>query len=505
MSSQKMMPLVILGLGAVLAGGVLAANTGVMNKLPKPSINPTVKLQTASFPSDERISVLEAEDQLFADIADEIAPSVVHVKSEQAGGEGSGFVYTSDGWIVTNDHVVGGAESVKIVLNDGRELDGKVYSTNDAQLDLALIKIDASGLKALALADSDTVRTGQRAIAAGSPFGLEKTVTIGHVSATNRSGLVMDPRTGSPRSYKGMIQTDASINPGNSGGPLLNVRGQVIGVNSTIYSLTGSSAGVGFAIPSDTVKVVADEIVKTGKFDRGVMGIDLDSDDIKPYRLQEMGIQGGALASRVSMDGPAFKAGIRDNDVITAIDGKPVMNQTELLRELYARSPGQTVKLDYQRGKDKKAANFKLANLNDLMPAQEDRQPQVTPRRRGNQSPFPDFFPEMPNEDMRVPQTDGKPRLGIGVEDVTAEARNQYNLPSDVKGAVILSVTPGSVADRFRMKVGDVIQSLDGKAVTSAADLTRIMQGLKPGQEVMIDFIRFSEGTRVNQSIQIQF
>ncbi len=504
MSSQKMMPLVILGLGAVLAGGVLAANTGVMNKLPKPSINQTPRLQTASFPSDERISVLEAEDQLFADIAEELAPSVVHVKSEQAGGEGSGFVYTSDGWIVTNDHVVGGAETVKIVLNDGRELDGKVYSTNDAQLDLALIKIDASGLKPLQLADSDTVRTGQRAIAAGSPFGLEKTVTIGHVSATNRSGMVMDPRTGAPRSYKGMIQTDASINPGNSGGPLLNVRGQVIGVNSTIYSLTGSSAGVGFAIPSDTVKIVADEIVKTKKFDRGVMGIDLDSDDIKPYRLQELGIPGGALASRVSMDGPAFKAGIRDNDVITAIDGKQVMNQTELLRELYARSPGQTVTLDYQRGKDRKSASVKLANLNDLVP-QEERQPQTTPRRRSNQSPFPDFFPEMPYENQRAPQSEGKPRLGVGVEDVSAEARSQYNLPSDAKGAVVLSVTPGSTADRYGMKVGDVIEAFDGKPVNSAAELTRMVQGLKPGQQVMVKFIRFADGTRVTQEILMSF
>lgn len=505
------MPIAILALGAVLAGGVFAASTNAWNRVPKPSFasNSVEQMKTAAFPSPERMSILKQQDEVFADIADEISPSVVNIQSggqSGDGGQGSGFVYTSDGWIVTNDHVVGGADQVKVVLSDGRELDGKVYSTNDQDLDLALVKIDASGLKPLKLANSNQVRTAQYAIAAGSPFGLEKTVTIGHVSATNRSGTVQDPRTGLARGYKGMIQTDASINPGNSGGPLLNIDGEVIGVNSTIFSLTGSSAGVGFALPSNTVKIVADEIIKTKKFDRGMLGISLESDDIKPYKLAELGIPGGTLAREVQMDGPAFKAGIRDNDIILAIDGQPVSNQTELLRQLYMRSPEQTVTLDYLRGKDRKTAQVKLTAPQQLNAVQQRRAPNPQDLYR-NQGP--DFFRDRGDQNDRTPipnaPNNGTPKLGIGMEDLSPELRSQFNISPSTNGVIILSVTPGSPAEMNGLQVGDVLTELNGKAVTSADQVISMMKGVKWTDSVPVKVARFGKNSTTVMEFVIKF
>lgn len=511
-NSQKVLPIAILALGAVLAGGVFAASTNAWSRLPKPSVSfPKPELRTAAFPSGERLSILKQQDEVFADIADEIAPSVVNVRSESGGdgGQGSGFVYTSDGWIVTNDHVVGGAKTVTVVLSDGRELKGTVYSTNDPDLDLALVKIDASGLKALPLGDSDQVRTAQYAIAAGSPFGLEKTVTIGHVSATNRSGSVTDPRFGIDRGYKGMIQTDASINPGNSGGPLLNIDGQVIGVNSTIFSLTGSSAGVGFALPSNTVKIVADEIIQTKKFDRGILGINLDSDDIKPYRLAELGISGGALAANVGMDGPAFKAGIRDNDVILSIDGKSVANQTDLLRQLYMRSPNQTVTLEYLRGKEKKMAQVKLTSPAELQRSlpQEGRRRRLSPDDLFGDGGSEFFREQGPGQgqERQAPPMEGTPKLGIGMEDISPSLRSQFSVPANVSGVVILSVVPGSPAEKYGLKVGDILMEFNGEKIASADDVIAAMKSVSWTDTVTIKAGRYSKDASVVNTFKISF
>ena len=514
-------PLVILALGAVLAGGTAL---GAMQMGGKPTAynfsQPKAVMAPAGLPSGEALTVLKQLDTTFADLAESVSDAVVHVKGadeSDEGGSGSGFIYRSDGWIVTNDHVAGGRDSVTVVLHDGRELKGKVYTVNDDQLDIALVKIDASGLKTVQLADSETVRPGEFAMAVGSPFGLESTVTVGHVSAVNRPGAVRDPSSGIIRKYQGMIQTDASINPGNSGGPLFDVNGQVIGVNSTIFSFSGSSAGVGFAIPANTVKVVADEIIAKGKFDRGVLGIQFDQ-DIKPFKLKELGVSGGALAEAVSMDGPAFKAGLRDGDLITAVNEIPIRNQNDLLVEMYKKSPGDSVNVSFIRGKDQKTASIKLVGATDLAIGRQNQPAPKVKNNQNNQQIDPEEFfknfndprffrqdsPTNPQKSTPQDKTQ-KPRLGVQIEELSAPMRSQFKLPNDAKGVVVTSITPGSLADRFGMKIGDVLESLNGKAMNSPQDVINEMGNVAWGSKILVSFTRFENGSSVRQTIQVPF
>ncbi|MGE0002597.1 MAG: S1C family serine protease, partial [Fimbriimonadaceae bacterium] len=277
-------PLTWMGIGAVIVGGAVWAQS---NRALPPRDATSLSLTPAltSTMGGPRVSP-NAMEEVFVNLADRASKAVVHITSDtrglsndqsgqtmMMGGEGSGFVYRADGWIVTNEHVVEGKKEVRVILADGRELLGKVTPVSDPQLDLAVVKVDASGLETLEFSPEKLVRPGQYAIAVGAPFGLENSVTIGHVSAISRQGTINDPRTGAARGYTGMIQTDASINPGNSGGPLIDIEGRVIGINTSIYSTTGGNNGIGFAIPSRVVKEVVDELITKGKFDRGLLGV----------------------------------------------------------------------------------------------------------------------------------------------------------------------------------------------------------------------------------------
>lgn len=491
----------IIGGGLALAGTIVAATMITQGSPSEIKTAPPIEvpMTTAALPSEERMTVLREMDSLFADLSDEISKSVVFVRAgtdDRPLGTGSGFIYTTDGWIVTNDHVTGGQDEVTIVLKSGQEFKGKVYSADDGQLDLALVKIDDDNLPALPLANSDRVRAGQYAIAVGAPFGLQDTVTIGHVSAVDREGAVPDPRLGGIRVYNGMIQTDASINPGNSGGPLIDINGQVIGVNSTINSQSGSSAGVGFAIPANTVKIVADEIIQNKEFDRGLMGINLQG--ITPYELEQLGLNGGARASVVPEDGPAYKAGLRDGDVITEINGKEIRNQTDLLRAMYAASPGETAQVSYFRDGQTRNVNVKLAEPSTMID-----EPQRQPQQPRNMEDFfdqfgePRTFPEQPG----IPQ--GRPSLGVQVMDVD-DARESFNLPSGVNGAAVIEVNSGSVAERYGLEPGDVITQFDGKAINGAEALVQSVRGVERGDRVTIKVRRFGSN-EAEMTLEITF
>lgn len=512
---------ILVGAGVLLTVGATAASLSGMNGRPMLSGLSAAPMRPVNNPAPAGAGMTELRmlNETFADLASSVADSVVEIRSERgamSGGSGSGFIYRPDGWIVTNDHVVQGSETVTVVMHDGREYEGKVYSASDPQIDLAVVKIEATGLNPLPIADSSQVRPGQYAIAVGSPFGLESSVTIGHVSAVNRPGTVPDPRIGDFRQYSGMIQTDASINPGNSGGPLIDIDGQVIGVNSTINTLTGGSAGIGFAIPANTVKVVADELVANRKFDRGMLGIQFAPDDIKPYRLKELGIAGGALVSSAPENGPAYKAGIRVNDIILKVDNDQIKGQTDLLLSMYRRSPGDSVNVQYLRGGQTRTASIALggSELRQQMEEQGAPRPRMRQRQEGDVPEMfrrlrPDFFPEEGGEQDRGQQPPARqgerPRLGVTVEDVSSSLRRQFRIPEDVKGVAVTGVSPESLADQYGMEVGDVIRSFNGKEITTSQALTEEMGKVRPGSTVELRFTRFGQNTTFDQTVTVRF
>ncbi|MBX3112217.1 MAG: trypsin-like peptidase domain-containing protein [Fimbriimonadaceae bacterium] len=497
------MPATWIAAGALIIGGVAVANNIKNTSLPM-SHGPVLAVQPAGLPSSEGASALHQIDQALSDVADQAAKGVVFVRVSDGRGasEGSGFVYRADGWIVTNDHVVGPSDEATITLHDGREFKGKVIHANDPQLDLAVVKIDAKDLTPLVIADSRLVRPGQFAIAVGSPFGLNDTVTIGHISGLDRGGGVTDPRFGR-RGYVGMIQTDAAINPGNSGGPLLNIDGQVVGVNTTIFTQpgstmfggTGGSIGIGFAISSDVVQVVADELIANGKYTRGFFGaIPMD---VKPYKLKEMGLEGGAVLQSVSAGGPAEKAGLREDDVITELDGRKMMNNLDVRTELYKKSPGDSVTVKYRRGSETKSAEIKLAGV----PTGPAAQVQTTPRSLPD--PFaddgPDFF--SPKQDEAPSDHSGSPKIGVSVQALDDAMRKQFSVPDSGKGVVVVSVEPRTFASRIGMRAGDVLQTINGKAVNSIDDIRSAMKGMKWGDKIAIVYTRYTN--RVSQTYSV--
>lgn len=514
MSTLLNRPWLVLGAGALVIGGIVAAQNLKPGQPIFGQYN-TANLRPAGLNTGVDMTTLKSLDSTFAALSEAAAQGVVFITSienkssndpmAQLRGQksGSGFVYRADGWIVTNDHVVAGEEKVKVVLADGRELTGRVVHANDPQLDLAVVKVDQGGLPTLGLADSSKVRVGQLALAIGAPFGLEDTVTIGHISALGRPGQIPDTSTGQWRVYSGLIQTDASINPGNSGGPLINVDGDVIGVNSAINSPNGTSAGIGFAIPSNIVKAVADELVATGKFDRGMLGV--NPRDLKPYEKKKFNLPGGAYAINVEPTSAAYKAGIRNDDIVTAIDGTQVTGEVDLRIAMYKSAPKKSSQVTFVRAGQSKTVTVTL---------EAPKTEPVTRRPNNNNpgSPFgqlPDrFFEQQPdtNEpDPRETPRQGKPKLGVMVQQIDATAKQQFNLPNDAKGIVVATVNSGSFAQKVDLKPGDVITEINGKAVTTVAELSEAMAGVTWGDSITLKFTRYAGGSKSSYSVSVPF
>ena len=359
-------------------------------------------------------------------------------------GLGSGVIISADGFIATNNHVVQGADEVLVAFDDGRELKAKVVG-RDPQTDIAVIKVDATDLPAITFADSSKIEVGDRVLAMGNPFGIGETVTTGIVSAKGRrAGLGLD--------YEDFVQTDAAINPGNSGGALVDVEGRLIGINTAILSRSGGFQGVGLAVPSNLVSQVTDGLVKNGKVVRGYLGV--GAQDLTPTLAESLGLDSkrGALVSDVQPDSPAAKAGLRNGDVITAVNGEKITDANRLTFSVGAISPGTKLNLEVVRDGEVK----KLTATATERPGANKRGP------RGEA------------ETDEVASVDEGVLNGVSVDDIAPQMRSQLNLPARLKGAVITNVEAGSAAAKAGLRPGDVILEINKQPVTSAQDAVKL-------------------------------
>ncbi len=464
------LPVAVLG-GAVLVAGAAMAFDQKSNDVKKPGTTPM------NLAVDERPVARDGKiGASFAPVVKKVAPSVVKVITSikvkntsmrevpgmdnpllrrffgdelgESGrqrmdrmplqhGIGSGVIVTRDGYILTNNHVVEGADEVKVALQDGREFTAKVIG-KDPKSDVAVIKIDAQDLPLLEMADSDKIEVGDLVLAVGNPFGIGQTVTLGMVSAIDRATLGLD--------YEDFIQTDAAINPGNSGGALVDTEGRLIGINTAILSRSGGNQGIGFAIPTNLARDVMESLVKDGKVTRGYLGVTIQ--DVTPalarqFKLEE---QKGALVGDVAPKGPADKAGFKSGDVILAFDGREVRDSRHLKIRVARTRPGETVPVKILREGSSKILKVTVKEL----PGSQDL------AKADNKS-------------------DDKGTLnGVTVDDLNPNVRRQFNIPEEIKGAIVTDVEADSAAYEAGLKPGEVIQEINREPVKSSEDAVRL-------------------------------
>lgn len=369
-------------------------------------------------------------------------------------GLGSGFIISEDGYVLTNNHVVEGADSVIVRMSDRREFDAEIIGT-DPRSDLALLRIDASDLPTLKLAADDNLEVGEWVLAIGSPFGLDYSVSAGIVSAKGRS-----LPTEKNENYVPFIQTDVAINPGNSGGPLFNLAGEVIGVNSQIFTRSGGSIGLSFAIPASVARNVVEQLKENGRVTRGWLGVTIQ--DVDKNLAESFGLKrpGGALVAEVSADSPAGKGGIRSGDVIVRFDGKEIPTSADLPHVVGLVAPGSRVEVEIVRDKSPKTLTVEVGGLD------------------ADQS-----------FSLASGKTGGKAggRLGVAVETLPAESLERFGING---GVVVRDITPGSVASQAGIRVGDVITLIDTSPIKSADAFDKAVDALKAGSSVPLRLIR---------------
>ncbi|HZR20933.1 MAG TPA: DegQ family serine endoprotease [Verrucomicrobiae bacterium] len=356
-------------------------------------------------------------------------------------GIGSGVIATKDGYILTNNHVVDGADEVKVALQDGREFTAKVIG-RDPKTDVAVIKIDGKDLPAIPMADSDKVEVGDVVLAVGNPFGIGQTVTTGIVSATGRGGaLGLD--------YEDFIQTDAAINPGNSGGALIDAEGRLIGINTAILSRSGGNQGIGFAIPVNIARNVMSSLVKDGHVTRGYLGVMIQ--DVNPALEKEFNLKDnkGALVGDVTPKSPAEKAGLKSGDVIVEFNGKKVTDSRHLKLEVATTQPGESVPVKILRDGESKTLEVKVKEL----PGTE----------------------HLAKNDNEHPDDTGTLN-GVAVADLDNNARQQFDVPNTVKGAVVTEVDPNSPSAEAGLRPGDVIEEINRKPVKNAEEAVQMTE-----------------------------
>jgi len=430
--------------------------------------------------SQESIKTLSGLSQALAEVADAVRPAVANISTtsivtteenpfgdffndpffrhffgDQPGPSqkrkfkssslGSGVIVAENGYILTNNHVVQGAEEIKVILYDKREFKGKVVGT-DPRTDLAVVKIDAKNLPTLSFGDSGKLKTGDIVLAIGNPFGLNQTITMGIVSAVGRSNIGL-------ADFEDFIQTDAAINPGNSGGALVNGSGQLVGINTAIFSTSGGYMGIGFAIPSDMAKSVMDSIIKYGKVIRGWLGVSIQN--LTPDLAKSLGIKEteGALIAGVESGSPADKAGLKRGDLVTEMNGKKITDVTALRNTVSASAPGTKV-------------DFKVI-------------------RNGKEMTIAATLGEY-KEKQIVKKTEYDNALkGVTVQELTPSLRDKLNLPEGMAGVVVADIGADSPTQGL-LRPNDVIEEVDRKPIRSVQEYEETVSKIGKNDTVLL-------------------
>ncbi|WP_413711972.1 DegQ family serine endoprotease [Rhizobium sp. Rhizsp82] len=403
----------------------------------KPAVVTVTTTMKATDASDQQSPM----DEQFRQFFEQQGIPFPHQAPKNEGGQhamalGSGFIISPDGVIVTNNHVIDNAMDIKVTLDDGTELPAKLVGT-DPKSDIAVLKIQApKPLATVAWGDSDKLKLGDQILAIGNPFGIGTTVTAGIVSARGR-----DLHSGP---YDDFIQIDAPINHGNSGGPLVDRDGHVVGINTAIYSPNGGSVGVGFAIPSDEAKMIVAKLQKDGSIEHGYLGVQIQAVTKDVADAVGLSDAQGALVAAVSGDTPAARAGIKTGDIVTAVGGEAVKTPKDLSRLVADMSPGAKQTMTVWR-------DGKSTDLNVTIGGNDDGQKQAA-------------------ADESDGKTQSGPSIGVGLADLTPDARQELNLPRSVNGAVVASVNPDKPAAAAGIQTGDVIVSVNDRPVHDASD-----------------------------------
>jgi serine protease Do len=376
-----------------------------------------------------------------------------HQGEHRSIGQGSGFVFASKSgllsdktYLLTNNHVVESAEKIRVKLQDGRELEAKVTG-RDPQSDVAVIEVPVGGIPALPLADSSKLEVGEWVVAIGNPFGLSHTLTVGVVSAKGRTSVGIND-------YEDFIQTDAAINPGNSGGPLVNLDGEVVGMNTAIFSRSGGYMGVGFAIPSDLLKAIADQLIDKGEVTRGFLGIVIQQ--LTPDLADSLGIDTakGILVAQVNEGSPAAEAGLRAGDLIVAYDEKPVTDIGSFRNQVSLTPPGTRKSLTVLRDGERESLTVTIGELSG-------------------------------NELAGAGQTRSADEIGLTVQSMTPQLAEQFHAQPG-EGVVVTGVQPGSIAARVGIEPGTVVLEVDRKKVDSPAAFRKAVADADKGRGILL-------------------
>ncbi|RJQ46600.1 MAG: DegQ family serine endoprotease [Nitrospiraceae bacterium] len=367
---------------------------------------------------------------------------------------GSGVIVSAEGYILTNAHVVEKADEIQVTLYDQQNYKGKIIGT-DPKTDIAVIKISIENLPAIKWGDSDNISVGEFVLAFGNPFSLSNTVTMGIVSAVGRANVGI-------ADYEDFIQTDAAINPGNSGGPLVNIKGEMIGVNTAIFSRTGGYQGIGFAVPSNMAKSVMTQLINKGRVTRGWLGITIQN--FTPELAKEFGLSktAGALVTEIMKGSPAEKAGLRRGDIITEIDSKGIKNVESLRNTIAQSNVGSTIELTVVR-------DGKTMTINATI------------------TEFPqDLAQAVPKESEEAYSYHDNALAGFSVMNMTQEIAKQLGLSKDEKGVVIVKVEPYTAAEDAGLRKGDIIQEINKKTIKNISEFNSIVSKVKKGDTLLL-------------------